>query len=318
MPPLELDSLDAIAPVTIPDGKPLSIELASIDEDPAQPRTEFDPESLRELADSIAARGVLQPVSVRRHPETASRWILNFGARRLRASRLAGQSAIPAFVDEKPGSFDQVIENEHRDALQPMELALFVKGRLCLGERQTDIASQLGKSRAYVSYVTALIDPPDWLSYLYRQRKCRGVKELYDLRRLHDGHPAAVESWLRDRPAISRADISELQSLVGEGGTIEARSKALSDPIPPRINEEAQSLRPRSSSKSGYSPNGSSPHPSLAVEAQHGGQTVRVLLEPIPGDAESVRVVIDSDDHRKVVPISSLTRLRLVHRMATC
>src|SRR6478735_1085141 len=81
-------------------GRPLLLSIELIDEDPAQPRREFDPSGLAELAATIATRGVRQPVSVRRHPAAPDRWMLNFGARRLRASKLAGMGDIPAFVDE--------------------------------------------------------------------------------------------------------------------------------------------------------------------------------------------------------------------------
>src|SRR5450631_2864706 len=100
------------APPAETEGLPLQIAVGLIDEDPNQPRTEFDPARLDELTQSITVRGVLQPVSVRPHPEAAGRWILNFGARRLRATKRAGKPTIPAYVDRKADRYDQVIENE--------------------------------------------------------------------------------------------------------------------------------------------------------------------------------------------------------------
>ena len=123
---LQLDDLNLLdAPESGDNGKPLNLSLDSIDEDPSQPRQEFDEESLRELADTITQRGVKQPISVRPHPDQPDRWMLNFGARRLRASRLAGKTHIPAFVDLAADSYDQVIENEQREPLKPLELALY-------------------------------------------------------------------------------------------------------------------------------------------------------------------------------------------------
>ena len=105
--PLQLDPLDAltdlfaldapgvsaavaITPVAaVHDGQPRQLPIGDIDEDPAQPRSEFEPQALQQLAETIAQRGVRQPISVRPHPEQAGRWMLNFGARRLRASTLA-------------------------------------------------------------------------------------------------------------------------------------------------------------------------------------------------------------------------------------
>jgi ParB family chromosome partitioning protein len=173
---LQLDDLNLLdAPESGDNGKPLNLSLDSIDEDPSQPRQEFDEESLRELADTIAQRGVKQPISVRPHPDQPDRWMLNFGARRLRASRLAGKTHIPAFVDLAADSYDQVIENEQREPLKPLELALFVQRRVACGESQADIARRLGKSRQYITFATAMIDAPDWLLTAYRDGRCRGL-----------------------------------------------------------------------------------------------------------------------------------------------
>ena len=79
-------ALDELPPPQL-HGTPLSLPIDSIDEDPEQPRREFEPEAMAELAQTIEARGVRQPVSVRPHPQHPGRWMLNFGARRLRASK---------------------------------------------------------------------------------------------------------------------------------------------------------------------------------------------------------------------------------------
>jgi ParB family chromosome partitioning protein len=121
-------------------GVPLQIEIGLIDEDPQQPRTLFEGAMLAELASSIRERGVLQPISVRQHPAARGRWILNFGARRLRASRLASLERIPAFVDDTADDYAQVVENEQRERLKPLELALFVQRRMAVGDSQAEIA----------------------------------------------------------------------------------------------------------------------------------------------------------------------------------
>ena len=124
---LPLDQLDLLTtPADLLAGAPLQLPIDAIEEDPDQPRQEFDPDGLAELAETIRERGVRQPISVRRHPEKPDRWMLNFGARRLRASKLIGKLDIPAFVDSTADSYDQVIENEQREGLKPLELALFV------------------------------------------------------------------------------------------------------------------------------------------------------------------------------------------------
>jgi ParB/RepB/Spo0J family partition protein len=146
---LPLDQLDLLGtPADLLAGAPLQLAIESIIEDPDQPRNEFDPEGLAELAASIKERGVLQPISVRRHPDQPDCWMLNFGARRLRASKLAGKFDIPAFVDKTADSYDQVIENEQREGLKPLELALFVQRRLAAGDTQAVIAKAAGQEPA--------------------------------------------------------------------------------------------------------------------------------------------------------------------------
>ena len=195
--PLQLDDLAALdAPTLQANGQPLMLPAGAIDEDPDQPRHEFDSNALSELAETIRERGVRQPISVRPNLQQAGRWVLNFGARRLRASRLAGLKEIPAFVDTTADSYDQLIENEQREDLKPLELALFVQKRLAMGGNQAEIAKRLGKSRQWVTLTTALIEPPDWLLQVYREGRCRGMNELYELRRLHGEHAQAVEAWV--------------------------------------------------------------------------------------------------------------------------
>lgn len=179
---LHLEDIDLLEePAT--SGTPRMLPIDAIDEDLRQPRFEFDEKALAELADSIRQRGVRQPVSVRRCRDRADRWTLNFGARRLRASRIAGLREIPAFEDNTADSFDQLMENEQRTALTPLELALFVKRHLDDGMKKAEIARRMAKSKAHVTMICALIDAPDWLMEAYRSGACRGIRELYEMRK---------------------------------------------------------------------------------------------------------------------------------------
>jgi ParB family transcriptional regulator, chromosome partitioning protein len=239
--PLQLDDLAALdAPIQHATGQPLMLATDAIAEDPDQPRHEFDTKALNELAETIRERGVRQPISVRPDLQQAGRWVLNFGARRLRASRLAGLKEIPAFVDTSADNYDQLIENEQREGLTPLELALFVQKRLAMGDKQAEIAKHLGKSRQWVTLTTALIEAPDWLLQVYRQGRCRGMNELYELRRLHESHAQAVEAWVAQQDTITRERIAGLRI----GLETHAKQTRLADTESPQGGEGAATARP--------------------------------------------------------------------------
>jgi ParB family chromosome partitioning protein len=233
--PLRLDDLAALdmplAPA-VQSGQPLMLLIDSIDEDPEQPRRQFDAHALQDLAQTIRDRGVKQPISVRPNPHHEGRWLLNFGARRLRATRLAGLADIPAFVDSTVDSYDQMVENEQREALKPLEVSLFVQKRLQAGDSQAEISRRLGRSRQYVTYARALIEPPDWLMQAYREGRCTSMTELYELRRLFGDYPEQVEAWARSKSHITREDLPHLRAQLEEQADQE-KSAALEPSLSP-------------------------------------------------------------------------------------
>jgi ParB family chromosome partitioning protein len=319
---LPLDGLDLLnAPAILTAGAPLQLPLDLIDEDPDQPRKDFDPVPLAELTDSVKARGVLQAISVRRHPLTPDRWMVNFGARRLRASRLAGKPTIPAYVDNAMDSYDQVIENEQRENLSPLELALFVQKKLQSGTRASEIARTLGKSRGYLTFIGALIDPPAWLLDLYRSGRCRGISELYELRKLHESQPEAVAQWIEGRAHVSRADVQVFKERLAPA--------APAEPTPPPVSVQSDpaaqpdlvaSQAPDPSARSGVS----APSIPIAIAAESkplsravallgevDGVQVRVLLDAKVEGVDGVAVSAVESAKRWNVAASSIACLRL-------
>jgi ParB family transcriptional regulator, chromosome partitioning protein len=327
---IDLSALDAVMAVepAADAGGPLSLPIDLIDEDPSQPRTEFDAETLRELATTIAERGVRQPVSVRSHTEHPDRWILNFGARRLRASKLAGRTEIPAFVDETANTYDQVIENEQREGLQPMELALFIARRLQAGDSQADIARRLGKSRMYITYLCTLIDAPDWLMTLYRQGKCRGMTELYELARLQDELGTEVMAWAAKQPTISRSDIRALKRQLADrsprvqADVAAARSSALSRRMGKQVRDERAA---QGAASAGPSVKGEVDPDKHRVNeridlfgagrtrlfAMKADQVVEVMLDVVPEEIGMVFVRAIGCGDRRLIRASELILLRL-------
>lgn len=117
---LPLRQTAPLKPEPTADGKPLEIPVEAIDRNPFQTRTTFDAEKLRELAQSIAATGVVQPIVVRSIP--GGRFQLITGERRLMASKQAGKATIPAIVravsDEQAMEMT-IVENLQRHRASP-------------------------------------------------------------------------------------------------------------------------------------------------------------------------------------------------------
>src|SRR3989454_9486141 len=137
-----------------------SVTLVDVQPNPDQPRKHFAPEKLAELAESIKARGLLQPIIVRR-VETG--YQLLAGERRFRAAQLAGLDKLPALIRTTDDPLEiALIENLQREDLSPLEEA---EGLAQLIERHgyshREVAELLGKSRPYVSNTLALARLPE-------------------------------------------------------------------------------------------------------------------------------------------------------------
>ncbi len=135
-----------------------------------QPRRDFNPESLQELADSIAAQGVVQPIVVR-PIEAAGRYEIIAGERRWRAAQLAGLDQIPVVVRDVPDQTAMamgLIENIQRDDLNPLEEAAALHRLLHEFElTHQQIAQAVGKSRTTVTNLLRLLDlNPDVKAYI--------------------------------------------------------------------------------------------------------------------------------------------------------
>lgn len=199
-------------------GLPAEMDLSLIDEDPAQPRTEENPgfseDSLNGLAESIKARGVKTPISLRENPDAPGRYLINHGARRFRATKRAGKATIPYVLDNDYLRVDQLIENLQREDNTPMEIAHFIE-RL-LKEPQEDgkpmtkalIAKTLGRSPAFVTQHHALLSLPPAIQEAYDQDRVRDVTLINDLVTAWKKHPDDVEQWLAtDEQEITRSTV---------------------------------------------------------------------------------------------------------------
>lgn len=125
-----------------------------------QPRVHFAEEALQELADSIRAQGVVQPIVVR--PISAGRYEIIAGERRWRASQLAGLQKIPAVIkdiDDKTTAAVSLIENIQREDLNPLEESRALQRLIDeFGLTHQEVADTVGRSRASVSNLLRLQD----------------------------------------------------------------------------------------------------------------------------------------------------------------
>lgn len=139
------------------------LKISQIEPRSDQPRRVFEAESLAQLADSIAAHGVLQPLLVREASDGFYEIIA--GERRWRASKLAGLDEVPVIVveaDELKTAQLALIENIQREDLNPIEEAMaYAELIRTYGMRQEDAARQLGKSRSAVANAVRLLDLPE-------------------------------------------------------------------------------------------------------------------------------------------------------------
>ena len=141
----------------------MQLPLGSIRPNERQPRRRFDAEGISELAESVRAQGLVQPVVVR--PSGPGAWELIAGERRWRAARAAGLATIPALVresDDRDSLLLALVENVAREDLSPIEEArayavLIDEFGLTLG----DVAERVGRSKPTVSNRIRLLDLPD-------------------------------------------------------------------------------------------------------------------------------------------------------------
>ena len=171
------------------------VALSELEPNPYQPRLTIDPAKLAELAASIRASGIVQPILVRRRGE---RYQIIAGERRWRAAEAAGLASVPVSVREVPD--EQLlelalVENVQRQELSPLEEAqAFQRLQGELGLSQEEIARRVGRDRTTVANTVRLLKLP------------RELRELLSQGRLDAGHARALLALERaeDQLALGR------------------------------------------------------------------------------------------------------------------
>lgn len=174
--------LGAILPdsATGPDMRELPVE--SIDRNPGQPRTNFAPEALEALSESIKASGVVQPLIVR--PSGRGKYEIIAGERRWRAAQMAGVDKVPVVIrdsDEADRLEVALIENMVRENLNPVEEAKACAALVeDLGLSKEELGKRVGRSRPQISNLIRLLDLPD------------DVLQMLEEGELTEGHGRAI------------------------------------------------------------------------------------------------------------------------------
>ena len=187
----------------------IKINVNHVMPSPYQPRHVFDDESLQSLAQSIKSKGVLQPILVKKISE--GNYQLIAGERRLRASKIAEVSEIPAIIldaDEKEQLEIAILENIQREDLNPIDEAESYKRLIDeFHHTQEKISEILGKSRSHITNMLRLLSLPDSVLDLVRRRD------------ISFGHAKAIvglenASALADRIVQESMTVRETENLV--------------------------------------------------------------------------------------------------------
>jgi ParB family transcriptional regulator, chromosome partitioning protein len=225
----------------------MELPVGAIQPNRRQPRAMFDDEALQALALSIQEVGILQPVVVRR---SGDGYELIAGERRLRAAKLAGLATVPVILRESDDSEslrEALIENIHRENLNPVELAEAFRELLEeLGLKQETLAERLGVSRSHVANTIRLLALPAEVQQLLAEGKIQAghgrallslaepeaqttlalrsaaedlsVREVEELVRNYLEHPlsAVAEKPERAAPAPDGSSLAEVEEILSE------------------------------------------------------------------------------------------------------
>lgn len=188
------------------------VDIGRITPNRLQPRTVFDEDRLRELADSIREQGVIQPLIV--SPTTDGRFELVAGERRLRASKLAGLNEVPVCiksVDDEQLLAISLLENIQREDLNPIEEASAYEELIeQFGYTQEEVAKRLGKSRVGITNSLRLLKLPKVIrDDVAEGRYSAGhARALLSLSKLHD------QLKMREKIMRETSTVRDVESMV--------------------------------------------------------------------------------------------------------
>lgn len=270
-----------------------NLDVKSISPNPNQPRIHFDDESLAELAASIRAVGLLQPILVRPKAGSANSFELIAGERRWRASQRAGLTVIPALVRETDdvASVEQaLVENLHRQDLTPLEEAAAYKQLLDdFSMTHEQVAEKVGKTRSAITNSLRLLALPP------------SIQQLLADGRLSGGHARALLA-LTDRTTQEQL----ARQCANDGWTVRAVEEAVRQNLG-RTKATSKTTSTNSSTTKTSTKSTTMPQPGL------------VELERLLGEHLATNVSVTSTNGRGkvVVEFADLNDLERIYRAMT-
>jgi ParB family chromosome partitioning protein len=213
----KLDNDGTASTATQTDGELRQIRLEKLQRGKYQPRIEFDEEALNELAESIKAQGVMQPIVVR--TLSGDRFEIVAGERRWRASQIAGLESIPALVrdiSDETAIAMALIENIQRENLNPMEEARALKRLQSEFDlSQQEVANAVGKSRSVIANLLRLLSLES------------GAADLLESRQIDAGHAKVLLALEGSQQIMAARKVADAKLSVRQ---TEALVKALLNP----------------------------------------------------------------------------------------
>ena len=231
----EVIEIQAVADTRVPSNLVVNVAIADVDKNPFQTRYVGDDDALEELADSIKANGVVQPIVVRPATEQG-RYILVMGERRLHASKKAGKTHIPALVrriSEQQAAEMTIIENLQREDLSPLEQAQafrVLSSQFNLTQQQ--ISERVGLSRVSVANYMRLLKLPREVMEMLAEKRIN-FSQAKELLKLGDNDRIAEAALYAVKKGMN---IEQIEMLV-------LRMDGLLDPLPdmPGVKKEKTS-----------------------------------------------------------------------------
>jgi ParB family transcriptional regulator, chromosome partitioning protein len=212
-------------PARVPGNLVINVAIVDIDKNPFQTRYVDDSEALDELAESIKASGVIQPIVVRPSDENDSRYVLILGERRLHASKKAGKTHIPALVRKvslQQAAEMTIVENLQREDLSPLEQAeAFRVLSTKFSMTQVEIAERVGLSRESIANYMRLLKLPRTVMEMLAEKRIT-FGQAKELLKLGDGDRIAEAAIYAVKKGMN---LEQIESLV-------LRMDGLLDPLP--------------------------------------------------------------------------------------